>query len=129
MKFLDLFKFFTVKQKLLSNSGEWIDTDNVIEEIKELPSNYVRTYDSKGVNYIIVENTERLGICNLLGLDWFDKSYYTVFTDFVFNDEIVSFDTKTLDCIHSQIDLQILLFAIYNSTDEYVFDEYDEYEK
>lgn len=128
MKFLDLFKFFTVKQALLSNAGEWIDTDNTIEEIKELPSNYVKTYESKDVNYVIIENTERLGICSLLGLDWFDKSYYTVFTDFVFNDECVSFDTKTLDCMHSQIDLQILLFAIYNSTDEYeyVLDEYDE---
>jgi hypothetical protein len=129
MKFLDLFKFFTVKQELHSITGDWVDVENIEEELDITPLNYVRTYESKGVNYVVIKETERLGICSLFGIDWFDKQHYVVMTDFEFEGETVTFETKHLEAMHSQIDLQILLFAIYNSKDEYVIDEYDEYEK
>lgn len=125
MKFLDLFKFFTVKQELHSITGDWVDVENIEEKLETIPLNYVRTYESKGVNYVVIKETERLGICSLFGIDWFDKHHYVVMTDFEFEGEPVTFETKRLEAMHSQIDLQILLFAIYNSTDEYTLDEYD----
>lgn len=93
-----------IKSNLLDRFGNIVEGD-ICEELAEIPWNYKRYVSIDGClnSYYIIKNTKRFFLFK--HLSWFDKTYYTVFTNIKIGESFLKFDTKFNYAIESQINL------------------------
>lgn len=105
-----IFKKQIIDCKLINRNGEKISGD-LLNELKDLKSEYTFTTKSgnRHYEYSIIENTLRSPICNKLGIKKYDKTTYTIITHFIHNGTPIQFNTDTLICMGSQIDVQMMI--------------------
>ena len=106
-----IFKKQIIKSVLFDRTGNAIECENLEKEFNELKSNYIFTSKSGNrlYKYHVVRHTWRSPFCNKLNIKKFDKTTYTVVTNIKHHNKYIKFETETLMCMGSQIDLHVAL--------------------